>query len=76
VSISTITAQELADACDERLAAINHWTTIGLLNVVGRDGRTRLYDRQKSIARCAKIRELQNKGYLLGNIRDQLADGE
>ncbi len=55
-----ITAKELAELAGEKYHTIDHWTSMGLLKPRIK-GRTRYYEKEKSVIICKKIRELQNQ---------------
>lgn len=67
-----ITAKELADLTSETYHTIDHWTKMQLLKVVEIRKRTRYYNKEESIKRCKKIRELQNQKYGLELIAKEL----
>lgn len=70
-----ITAKALADITGETYHTIDHWTDMRLLKVKRIHGRKRYYDKQDSIKRCKKIRELQNQKYGLELIARELEKG-
>ena len=49
--------------------AVNHYTNLGLLQVVTRNGNVRLYAKAKVKERLTKISKLANEGYSLRLIR-------
>ncbi len=69
-----ITTSELTALANEPLSTIDHWADLGLLPFA-RKGRRRLFDPERSLERCARIRELQNEGQSLPHIRDILEGG-
>ena len=52
--------------------AVNHYTNLGLLEVVTRNGNARMYSRPKVKGRLAKISQLASEGYSLRLIRKKL----
>ncbi len=50
---------------------VNHYTRMGLLNVVERKGYKRLYDKRQTEEHIKKIIRLKKQGYTLPLIRDQ-----
>ncbi|MBL7131908.1 MAG: MerR family transcriptional regulator [Candidatus Omnitrophica bacterium] len=55
--------------------ALTHYTNIGLLHVVARNGNKRLYSFQEVKIRIPKIRQLTNGGYPLRLIVKELNQG-
>ena len=53
-------------------STVNHYTTIGLLTVVGRKKNIRLYNDAKVKERLTKIAQLRSKGYPLYLIQKEL----
>ena len=66
-----VTTKELAAMTGETYHTIDHWTTMKLLKVRLR-GRKRYYDKNESLKRCKKIRELQNDKFPLDLIAREL----
>ncbi len=60
-----ISAKELARLTDVSYAAINNYTDMGLLDVVTRCRRLRLYDASVARERLMMIVRLINEGYTL-----------
>ena len=52
--------------------AVNHYTNLGLLAVVTRNGNSRMYAKAKVKKRLAKIFQLAGEGYSLRLIRKTL----
>ena len=52
--------------------AVNHYTNLGLLQVVTKEGNARMYSKGKVEERLAKISQLVNEGYSLRLIRKKL----
>ena len=55
---------------------VNHYTDIGLLNVVSKRKNARLYDDTEVRGRLKLIAELKDKGYPLRLIRMELSKGK
>lgn len=73
-SIEVITAKKLAVITGEPYNTIHYWATLGLLKSRKR-GRTRNFEKDGSIRKCKKIRELQEKNYPLQLIKQELDKG-
>ena len=52
--------------------AVNHYTDLGLLHVVTKEGNARMYAKSKVKGRLSKISELVSEGYSLRLIRKKL----
>ena len=52
--------------------AVNHYTNLGLLQVVTKEGNARLYAKAKVKGRLSKISKLVSEGYSLRLIRKKL----
>jgi DNA-binding transcriptional MerR regulator len=65
VSQRLISAKDLSAATRVSYAAINNYTDIGLLDVVARKNRLRMYDAQVAKERLATIIRLISEGYTL-----------
>ena len=52
--------------------AVNHYTNLGLLEVVTKNGNVRMYAKHKVKTRLAKISKLAGEGYALRLIRKKL----
>ena len=53
-------------------STVNHYTNIGLLNVISRKKNIRLYDEAEIKEKLRKISELRSKGYPLHLILKEL----
>lgn len=53
-------------------STLTHYTNLGLLKVIGRQGNKRLYDEEEVRHRLAEIKRLANEGYPLMLIRDKI----
>lgn len=60
-----VSAREIARIVNVSYAAINNYTDMGLLNVVAREKRMRMYDLRKAKERLNLISKLINEGYTL-----------
>jgi DNA-binding transcriptional MerR regulator len=67
-----ISAAEIAKKYGVTYQAVNHYTNLGLLEVVTKDGNVRMYAKGKVKERLAKIFQLVNEGYSLRLIRRKL----
>lgn len=66
-----VSAQELAKLAEEPYNTIDYWTERKLL-VCKRRGRQRRYSRKVNLPRVKLIRELQERGYSLEPILDEI----
>ncbi len=62
---SWVSAREIAQAARLSYAAVNNYTDMGLLEVVGKHKRVRMYEREKSLERMGTILRLLSEGYTL-----------
>jgi DNA-binding transcriptional MerR regulator len=60
-----ISAGEMAKLTHVSYAAINNYTDMGLLDIVSRKSRMRMYDWERSKERLAMISKLVSEGYTL-----------
>lgn len=67
-----ISAGEIVRKYGVTYQAVNHYTNLGLLQVVTKDGNVRLYAKAKVKGRFAKIFQLVSEGYSLRLIRKKL----
>ena len=67
-----ISAGEIVKKYGVTYQAVNHYTNLGLLEVVARNGNARMYAKAKVKERLAKISRLVNEGYALRLIRKTL----
>ena len=67
-----ISAAEIVKKYGVTYQAVNHYTNLGLLEVMTRDGNARMYARSKVKGRLAKISQLVSEGYSLRLIRKKL----
>ena len=65
VSKKLISAKELAAATQVSYAAINNYTDMGLLDVVAKKNRMRLYEAGRAKERLLMISRLISEGYTL-----------
>ncbi|MFA6078785.1 MAG: MerR family transcriptional regulator [Candidatus Omnitrophota bacterium] len=67
-----VSAVDLVKKLDISYQTLNYYTTIGLLEMTGRKGRTRFYNEEDVIERLERIKALQNKGYTLRLINEAI----
>lgn len=67
-----ISATQIVQEFNVTYQAVNHYTNLGLLDVITKNGNARMYDRLKVNDRLAAIVELVNEGYSLRLIRKKL----
>lgn len=67
-----VSAAEIVEKYGVTYQAVNHYTNLGLLQVVTKDGNVRMYAKAKVKARLAKIAKLVGEGYSLRLIRRKL----
>ena len=60
-----VSAKDIAKNANVSYAAINNYTDMGLLDVVAKDKRIRMYDFQKTKERLNLISRLVSEGYTL-----------
>jgi len=69
---SFISAAEITRKFHITYQAVNHYTNLGLLDVVTKNGNVRMYDRGEVRRRLEKIAQLVREGYSLRLIRRKL----
>jgi DNA-binding transcriptional MerR regulator len=67
-----VSAAEIVKKYGVTYQAVNHYTNLGLLQVVVKDGNARMYAKTKVKDRLSKISKLVNEGYSLRLIRKKL----
>ncbi|MBI5415204.1 MAG: MerR family transcriptional regulator [Candidatus Omnitrophica bacterium] len=67
-----ISAAEIIREFQISYQAVNHYTNLGLLDVVTKSGNVRMYDRVEVKSRLSAIARLVNEGYPLRLIRKKL----
>lgn len=67
-----ISAKEIMREYNLSYQTINHYTNLGLLSVLAKNGNVRFYDRNLVSKRLNKVRELIEEGYSLRLIRKKL----
>ena len=65
VNKKLISAKAIAAQAHVSYAAINHYTDMGLLDVVARQNRVRMYDSEVVLERLMLVSKLINEGYTL-----------
>ena len=69
---SYITAQEITRRYKVPYPTINHYTNLGFLSIVRREGNKRLYLSREVKSRLDLIQKMVNEGYPLRLIRNKL----
>ena len=72
MSKNLISIKEIVKKYAIPYSTVNHYTLIGLLNVVDRRKNIRLYDETEIEQKLTKIGELRSKGYPLHLIQQEL----
>ena len=67
-----MTAQEIAKKYKVAYPTINHYTNLGFLSIIKREGNKRLYSGREVKSRLAMIQKLVNEGYPLRLIRKKI----
>ena len=67
-----VSAAEIVKKYGLTYQAVNHYTNLGLLDVVTKNGNVRMYAKHKVKTRLAKISKLAGEGYSLRLIRKKL----
>jgi DNA-binding transcriptional MerR regulator len=70
-----ISAKDLSRATDVSYAAINNYTDMGLLDIVTKKNRVRLYDAETARERLGMVLRLVSEGYTLRVIVKLLREG-
>ncbi len=60
-----VSAKEIAKLLKISYAVINHYTDMGILEVVAKEKRARMYDLEETKERLLLISKLVNEGYTL-----------
>ncbi len=69
---SLLTAKDISKKFKVAYPTINHYTDLGFLAIVKREGNKRLYDERQVKTRLSMITKLVNEGYPLRLIRKKL----
>lgn len=72
ISAQLISATEIVGRFSVTYQTVNHYTNLGLLDVVTKNGNTRMYDRGEVRKRLVQIARLAGEGYSLRLIRRKL----
>ncbi len=72
----TISSVEVSAKFKLPYSTLTHYTNLGLLRVIGREGNKRLYNEEEVARRLSEIRKLANEGYPLMLIRDKIFGGK
>lgn len=67
-----VSAKQISEKHGLTYQTVNHYTNLGLINVVSKKGNVRLYDEDNTAGRLAKITQLINAGLPLRVIRKAL----
>jgi len=67
-----LTAQEISKKYKVAYPTINHYTDLGFLSIIKREGNKRLYDGRQVKKRLGLIAKLVNEGYPLRLIRKKI----
>jgi DNA-binding transcriptional MerR regulator len=67
-----LTAQEISKKFKLAYPTINHYTDLGFLSIIKREGNKRLYDGRQVKRRLDQIAKLANEGYPLRLIRKKI----
>ncbi len=70
-----ITAKDISKKFKVAYPTINHYTNLGFLSIVKREGNKRLYSGKEVKARLTMISKMVNEGYPLRLIRKKLVGG-
>ncbi len=71
-----VSAKEISKKYKVAYPTINHYTDLGFLPIVRRDGNRRLYSAKQVQSRLTLISRLVNEGYPLRLIRKKILDKE
>jgi DNA-binding transcriptional MerR regulator len=72
MDVKTITAKEIVKKYNIPYPTVNYYTAMGLLPLMGKSGKERIYDEKEIKARLEKIAALVREGYPLHLIRKQI----
>lgn len=72
MSKDMISAKQIMERYNLTYNTVNHYTNFGLLSVVAKKGKERLYNELEVNERLARINELVREGYSLHLIRKTL----
>lgn len=72
INSNLISATEITDRFNITYQAVNHYTNLGLLDVVTKNGNVRMYDRGEVRRRLEKVGQLVREGYSLRLIRKKI----
>ena len=71
-----ISAKEITRGFGVSYQTVNSYTDLGLLDVVSKKSRMRMYDSEEVKRRLFKISRLMNEGYTLRLIRKMINDNK
>ncbi len=73
---SLLTAKDISKKYKVAYPTINHYTDLGFLSIVKREGTKRMYHEKEVRERLSLISKMMNEGYPLRLIRKKILNGE
>ena len=73
---SLVTAKDISKKYKVPYPTINHYTDLGFLSIIKREGNKRLYNDKAVKSRLSLISKMMNEGYPLRLIRNKIAAGK
>ena len=73
---SLVTAKDISKKYKVPYPTINHYTDLGFLSIVKREGNKRMYSDKEVRNRLSLISKMMNEGYPLGLIRKKIVARE
>ena len=73
---SLVTAKDISKKYKVPYPTINHYTALGFLSIIKREGNKRLYSDREVKGRLSLISKMMNEGYPLGLIRKKIVARE
>ena len=67
-----LTAKDIAKKYKVNYPTINHYTDLGFLSIIKRDGNKRMYSDKEVKSRLSVISKMMNEGYPLRLIRKKI----
>ena len=71
-----VTAQDISKKYKVAYPTINHYTDLGFLSIIKREGNRRMYSDREVKNRLTLISKMMNEGYPLRLIRKKIMDKE
>lgn len=65
INANFISAKEVVEKFNVTYQTVNHYTNLGLIHVIMKNGNVRMYDERHVRGRLAQIAQLINEGYPL-----------